>query len=334
MARPPRFGGRFRIAHLRVVRHLGSRRVDRLGRTVRHFVGGGLGLRAHFVALGGVGRVAILTLLVLAILLVALFTLVLVGLAGAVLAHVEAIEEVVHDVAEPALVVDHALKTIEIAAGPFLDQRPPQVDELARGRRRRFAGKPLAHQHGQRVLDRRVGAISNLVELAAMETVVEHRGEVPGNATHAARPDRFDAGLLDRFEHGPSLLAARRELAMHRRVVTGEPQRDRIGVAAHDCSFPRVEPPRRLRQPRLAAGKPGALCREADFEIALAGNRAQADADRSLERFSRRVLGGRFRLDVRGHSSCSFPRGRGKVNATYESATLTADSGNSCPKQR
>ena len=65
------------------------------------------------------------------ILLVALFALLLVGLAAAILAHVEGIEQVVHDVAEAALVVEHALEPVEIAAGALLDQRPPQLDELA-----------------------------------------------------------------------------------------------------------------------------------------------------------------------------------------------------------
>ena len=47
-------------------------------------------------------------------------------------------------------------------------------------------------------------------------------------------------------------------------------------MAAHDFGLARVEPARRLRQPRLAAGKAGTLGREADFEIALAGDGAQA----------------------------------------------------------
>ena len=178
-----------------------------------------------------------------------------------------------HDVAEAALIGQHALEPIEIAAGALLDQRPPQIDQLARGGGRRFAGEPLAHHHGQRVLDRRIGAVGDLVEFAAVETVVEHGGEILGDAAHAARADRLDAGLLDGLEHRARLLAAGRQLAMHRRIVTGEPQRDRIGVAAHDRRLALVEPARRLRQPRLAAGKPRPLGRERHFEIALAGDR-------------------------------------------------------------
>ena len=230
--------------------------------------------------------------------LVALLAFVLIGLARAVLAHVETIEQVVHDVAEPALVGQHALEPIEIAAGALLDQRPPQIDQFARGGGRRLAGEPFAHQHGQRVFDRCIGTVGDLVEFAAMETVVEHGGEIFGDAAHAARADGLDAGLLDGVEHRARLLAAGHELAMHRRVVTGEPQRDRIGVAAHDGGLALIEPPRRLRQPRLAAGEPRTLGRERHFEIALAGDRFQANADRALERFGRRFLDGGLGLDV------------------------------------
>ena len=91
-----------------------------------------------------------------------------------------------------------------------------------------------------------------------------------GHAAHAARADRLDAGLLDRVEHRARLLAAGHQLAMHGRVMAGEPQRDRVGVAAHDGGFPLVEPARRLRQPRFAAGQPGPLGREGDLDVGLA----------------------------------------------------------------
>ena len=78
----------------------------------------------------------------------ALVAFLLVGVAAAILAHVEGIEQIVHDVAEAALILDHAFEPVEIAAGALLDQRAPQIDELARGRRRLLAGQPLAHDHG------------------------------------------------------------------------------------------------------------------------------------------------------------------------------------------
>ncbi len=113
-----------------------------------------------------------------------------------------------------------------------------------------------------------------LVVFAAMKTVIEHGGKVLRHAAHAARADRLDAGLLDRLKHRARLLAAGREFAMHGGVMAGEPQRDRVGVAAHDGGRPFIEPARRLRQPRLAAGQPGALGGEGDLDVTLAGDRA------------------------------------------------------------
>src|SRR5262249_58153473 len=124
----------------------------------------------------------------------------------------------------------------------------------------------------------------SLVKFDAMETVVEHCGEIFRNATHAARTNRFDPGLFDGFEHGARLLAARRQFAMDRRIMAGEPQRDRVGVAANDCSLAFVQSPRWLRQTRLAADKSGPLRGKVDFEIALGSNRFEANSDGALKR--------------------------------------------------
>jgi hypothetical protein len=196
------------------------------------------------------------------ILLIAVFALVaflFVGFAGAILPHIQAVEQVVHDIAKAALIVEHAFEPIEIAAGALLDQRPPQLDKLARGHWRRLPGEALAHQHRQCVFDRGVGAIADFVKFAAMEAVVEHGGEIFRDPAHATRANRFDPCLFDGFEYGARLLAAGRQLAMHRRVMAGEPQRDRVGMTANDCSLALVQSPRRLRQTRLAADEPGPL---------------------------------------------------------------------------
>ena len=134
-----------------------------------------------------------------------------------------------------------------------------------------------------------------------MELVVEHGGEVLGNALHAARPDRFDAGLLDRLEHRAGLLAAGQQAAMNGIVVTRHPQRDRICMAAHDCGIGGRELARRLRQPRLAAGSAGPLRRERDLEIGPVRNRAQAPGHRPLERLGRGFARRTLDFDVRRH---------------------------------
>ena len=254
IARAPRLGRRFRIAHLGVVGHVGGRRVDRFGGAVGQLFGRRFGLRAHALAVGRIGRVAVLTLLVLAGILLAVLAFLLVGFARPVLAHVETIEQVVDDIAEAALIVDHPLEPVEILAGAILDQRPPQIDELLRRHRRCLAGEPLAHQHGERILDRRIGAVGDLVKFAAMEAIVEHGGEILLHAAHAAGADRLDAGLFDGLEHGACLLSAGCKLAVHARIVTGEFERNGVGMAAHDRGFALVKPARWLGQARLAAG--------------------------------------------------------------------------------
>ena len=118
------------------------------------------------------------------------------------------------------------------------------------------------------------------------------------HARHAARADRLDARLLDRLEHRARLLPARHQLAMHHRIMTGELERDRIGMAAHDRGVRPGELARRLGQPCLAADDAGAFGGKGDFELGLAGNRAQAARDRPLERLGRAVLWHGLAFDV------------------------------------
>src|SRR5262252_2619778 len=139
-------------------------------------------------------------------------------------------------IAESPLVLDHVLEAIEFAAGASFDPTSPQLHQAPRGRRRRLASEALAHQHGERLFDRCVGAIGDLVELAAMKLIVQHSGKVFRDTVHASRPDRLHPGLLDRFEHRASLLAGWQQAPMDCVVVTCHPQRDRVGMAAHETS--------------------------------------------------------------------------------------------------
>jgi len=52
------------------------------------------------------------------------------------------------------------------------------------------------------------------------------------------------------------------QLAMNLRIVTGELERDRVGVAAHDCGVALGHLARRLRQSRFAGRKARPLGRE------------------------------------------------------------------------
>ena len=297
-ARTPGLGGRFGIAHVGVVGHFGRGRVERLGGGVLRLVARAFGFfQTHALHFVGIGALALFAGILLPALLVAVLAFfVVLGIGVAVLAHVERIQKIMDGVAEARLVLDQTLEPVEPAPGLVLDQRTPEIDELLRRRRRRLAGQPLAHHHRDRFLDRRIGAVGDVVEFAAVEFVVEHRGEILRNAGHAPRADRLDARLLDRVEHRARLLAAGNQLAMHRRIVTGELERERIRVPAHDRGFLLVELARRLRQPHLAAGDARALGGVIDFELGLFRDRAQTAGHRALERFVRRFLAGSFAL--------------------------------------
>ena len=161
----------------------------------------------------------------------------------------------------------------------LLDPGPPQVDELARRRRRLEPGQLLAHQHRHaRPRPARPRASGCPRSLSAAEVaVLQHGREVLGDARHAARADRLAARLLDCIEDAARLLGLRREAAVHGGVMAGEPQRHRIGLAAHD---------RRGRRHRACAAAPtdapcrrsgpAARTRRRHFEVALPGDRPQA----------------------------------------------------------
>src|SRR4029079_17609664 len=82
----------------------------------------------------------------------------------------------------------------------------------------------------------------------AVKALIEHRGEILGDAIHAPRTDRFDTRLFHRLEYGARLLGCRLQPAMHRCVVAGKTQRDRISVTPNDRGFRLAELARRLRQ--------------------------------------------------------------------------------------
>ena len=201
------------------------------------------------------------------------------------------------------LIVSEPIEPVEPRADFVFQHRPPQVDHLAGRRRWRKPGQALAHQHRQRIGQRCVGAIGDFIELAAMEMVVEHRGEIFGDARHPPRAERFNPGLLDSFEYAAGLRISRHQLAVHFGIVAGEFQRDRVGVTAHDRGIAPGHFARRLRQPRLAWRQPRPLGRERHLKLRLSRDRAQAGGHRALERLGRRLLGAGAEFGVGRHPS-------------------------------
>ena len=166
-------------------------------------------------------------------------------------------QELLHQPGVGALIEERVGQPVEVGAGLLLDEAAPEFGQAPRAGRRRKAGQPLARQHGDGVLERRLLARARLGEGAAMIAVVEHRGQVRGDALHPAGPDRLDPRLLDRVEQRPRRGVLRRVPAVDRVVVAGEPQREGIGEPAKDGGLARIGLARRLGQPGLRPLRPG-----------------------------------------------------------------------------
>src|SRR6185312_12617666 len=168
MTWPLRLARRLRIAHVGVVGHVGGRRLGRFGGGVGHILGRHLRVfHAHALHLVGIGGLAVLAgVLLAAVLLTLVFVL---GVVTAVLAHLERVEQIMHDVAELPLILDKVFKPIEITAGAVLDQRAPQIDQPLGGWRRRHTGKAFAHHECQRVLYRSVGTVGDFVKFSTVK---------------------------------------------------------------------------------------------------------------------------------------------------------------------
>ena len=200
-----------------------------------------------------------------------------------------------HGLGESALVENGVAELVEFRPRLGLDDRAPEFDQARRPPRRLEAGQPFAHQHRDGVLQRRLVAIARLGEGTAMVAVVEHRGEVRGDALHAPCADRLDARLLDRVEQRARHRIDRRKATVDRVVVAGQAQRHRIGEAAQNRRLARIGLARRLGQACShalgAADQGGLVGGEGDLQLGMARHRARARGERALER-----LVGRLRL--------------------------------------
>ena len=157
--------------------------------------------------------------------------------------------------------------------------------------RRLLAGQALAHHKRDRILQRRVGPVRDVLVLAfPVIAVFQHGREVAGDARHPPRPDRLDPRLFDGVEHRAGRPGFGREPAVDGRVVTGEAQGHRVGVPADHRDIVRVELARRLGQTRLAAHERRPVGGERHLKVAVLRDRAHAGGDGALQRLSRRAL--------------------------------------------
>ncbi len=85
---------------------------------------------------------------------------------------------------------------------------------------------------------------------------------------------------------------------MDQRVMTGELERDGVGMATHDGGIRCGKLARRLGQARLAGGDAGTFGRKGHFELGFPCNGAQASRHRALEWIGWTVFAWSLALDV------------------------------------
>ena len=121
-------------------------------------------------------------------------------------------EKIAREPAERFLVEQDLLHAVEHGPGAVLDPATPEIDQGARLGRRWRAGDAFAHEQGEGIGKRRLGAVRQLAEAAPLVALLDAGGEVGGDARHGLGADRFDAGLLDCLEHVARLPAAGGEI--------------------------------------------------------------------------------------------------------------------------
>ena len=261
-------------------------------------------------------------------LVVAILIAGVVVIEGVLLHHVERLQKFLHGPAKGPLVLHRLREHVELAPGAIFDDRAPEFDDLFRSAGRSKPRQTFAHHQGDSVFKRRVILVIDAAEITALVFILQHCGKIAGDAKHPLRANRLNARLLDRFKDCARLLAFWSEAVMDGRVMASEPQRHRIGMAAHDRSLGGCGFARGFRQPRLggvAGSNQGRFvgCKR-DFHFGRAGHGAQATRDGALDWFGGGGLGlaglaiGRGRSAHAGNISASASKSRAAISTGPE----------------
>ena len=239
------------------------------------------GLRAGGGALAAIG-------LVLAVRLVALALLVVRRIVHLAEIEVEILDQPARGAGIGILVEDDAIELAEILGDLVLQPWPPQVDDALRRRRRRLVGQRLAGQQPHRFGHRPFGALGDAFETLAAILLVEQRRKIGGDPGHAARAERLDPRLLQRFEDRPRQRPAGQALRMHRIVMVAQPQRHAVRGAAQLRDLLGRQVARRVRQFDPFSREPRRFGAKRDVDLLALGDRAQGCRGRPLEDLGRR----------------------------------------------
>ena len=153
--------------------------------------------------------------------------------------------------------------------------------------RRPLAGQPLAHHQRRAHPQRRLGAVGDLAQAAALVALLEDRGEVGGDALHASAPiasTRACSTASKTARASPPRARARVQCRRDRRASA---RRRRHGRGSPPLAFGRhARGPGRRR--RLAVQSGGSA--ENVTSSLLAGDATGGERHRALERIERRLV--------------------------------------------
>ena len=205
-------------------------RVLRVGVRIRVGIRLPVAVGIHLVAALGLARLA-------GVVIVGLFrarlVLGVVRVLGVLVGQVQVLDEAPGEHGELGLILHRAHELRRVPGALVLEPRPPQVGHVAGGLRQVPAGELLAHDHGERLGHRHLFRHRAVVVALAPASLLERGIEVGRHAGHSTRTQRLVPRLLDGVEDRPRGLAARLLAHVGALVVVAQPQRQRIGRAAH-----------------------------------------------------------------------------------------------------
>ena len=266
-------------------------RVLRVGIRVRVGIRLPVAVRIHLVAALGIAGLAGVVIVGL---LGARLVLGVVRVFCVLVGQVQVLDHAPGERRELVLIVHGAHELRGVLGAFVVEPRPPQVGHVAGGLRQVPAGELLAHDHGERLGNRHLLGHGAVIVALAAASLLEGGIEVGRDAGQPFRPQRLDPRLLDGVEDCARGLAARLLAHVGALVVVAEPQRQRVGRAAHQLHVERVEIACRKRKLDLIARDLRLVRAEGDLQLLarLARDRPERRADGPLEGLDRGFLFG------------------------------------------
>jgi hypothetical protein len=212
----------------------------------------------------------------------------LVGILAQLLGEAELCQHLPHVQPELLLARELAAQPAPVLAGLAVEPAAPALEGVALALAELEAEQALQRVELERLGELGLGTVGGELGRASAPQAVR-RGEIGGDARHAARPQRLDPDLLERLEDGGRDLAAGREPVVDLGVVMAQAERDAVRLAPHPGHVATAHLAPRQRQAHVRTGAAGAgllaclTSPKAHGEPRLVGHGAKRRGDRALE---------------------------------------------------